>query len=54
MLFAGLTVAWLSAYAVAVDRVSLVLRRPLVRRALDAVTGVVLVALGLRLATERR
>jgi len=54
VLFAVLTVAWLSAYAVAVDRVSLVLRRPLVRRALDAVTGVVLVALGLRLATERR
>jgi threonine/homoserine/homoserine lactone efflux protein len=52
--FALLTVAWLSAYAVAVDRVSSVLRRPLVRRALDAVTGVVLVALGLRLATERR
>jgi len=54
VLFAVLTVAWLSAYAVAVDRVSLVLRRPLVRRGLDAVTGVVLVALGLRLATERR
>ncbi len=54
VLFAVLTVAWLSAYAVAVDRVSLVLRRPLARRALDAVTGVVLVALGLRLATERR
>lgn len=54
VLFAVLTVAWLSAYAVAVDRVSLVLRRPVVRRALDAVTGVVLVALGLRLATERR
>jgi threonine/homoserine/homoserine lactone efflux protein len=42
----------LSAYAVAVDRASRVLGRPLVRRALDAVTGVVLVALGLRLATE--
>jgi threonine/homoserine/homoserine lactone efflux protein len=54
VLFAALTVAWLSAYAVAVDRVSNVLRRPLVRRALDAVTGVVLVALGVRLATERR
>ena len=54
VLFAVLTVAWLAAYAVAVDRVSPVLRRPVVRRALDAVTGAVLVALGVRLATERR
>jgi threonine/homoserine/homoserine lactone efflux protein len=54
LLFAVLTVAWLSAYALAIERASNVLRRPSVRRALDAVTGVVLVALGLRLATERR
>ena len=45
---------WLTGYALAVDRASGLLRRPAVRRALDAVTGVVLVALGLRLATERR
>jgi threonine/homoserine/homoserine lactone efflux protein len=54
LLFAVMTVVWLVAYACAVDRASSVLRRPSVRRALDAVTGVVLVALGLRLATERR
>jgi threonine/homoserine/homoserine lactone efflux protein len=30
------------------------LRRPAVRRVLDAITGVVLVALGFRLAGERR
>jgi threonine/homoserine/homoserine lactone efflux protein len=30
------------------------LRRPAVRRAFDAVLGAVLVALGLRLATDRR
>jgi threonine/homoserine/homoserine lactone efflux protein len=54
LLFAVLTVAWLSAYALAIERASNVLRRPSVRRALDAVTGVVLFALGLRLATERR
>jgi threonine/homoserine/homoserine lactone efflux protein len=54
LLFAGLTVAWLTAYAFAVERASGVLRRPSIRRALDAVTGIVLVALGLRLATERR
>ena len=53
-LFSLLTLGWLSAYAVAVGRVGHVLRRPAVRRALDALTGAVLVALGLRLATERR
>ena len=54
LLFCAMTVVWLSGYALAVDRASRVLRRPAVRRALDAVTGFVLVALGLRLATERR
>jgi threonine/homoserine/homoserine lactone efflux protein len=54
IVFSLLTVAWLSAYAVAVARAGDVLRRPGVRRVLDAVTGAVLVALGLRLATERR
>jgi threonine/homoserine/homoserine lactone efflux protein len=54
VVFVALTLAWLAVYAVAVDRVSAVFGRPLVRRAIDAVTGAVLVALGLRLATERR
>jgi threonine/homoserine/homoserine lactone efflux protein len=54
LVFAVLTVTWLTAYALAVERASGVLLRPGVRRALDAVTGAVLVALGLRLATERR
>jgi threonine/homoserine/homoserine lactone efflux protein len=54
VLFAALTVVWLSAYAVVVARAGDALRRPAVRRALDAATGLVLVALGLRLATERR
>lgn len=54
LLFCAMTVVWLAAYALAVDRASAFLRRPAVRRALDAVTGVVLVALGLRLATDRR
>jgi threonine/homoserine/homoserine lactone efflux protein len=52
--FCAMTLAWLSAYALAVDRASRVLRRSAVRRALDAVTGVVLVALGLRVAAETR
>ena len=52
--FATMTLAWLTAYAFAVARVGRVLRRPSVRRALEGVTGAVLIALGLRLATERR
>jgi threonine/homoserine/homoserine lactone efflux protein len=51
--FAFMTLVWLTAYAFAVARVGNVLRRPSVRRILEAVTGVVLTALGLRLATQR-
>jgi len=54
LLFCTLTLIWLSAYAVAVARAGDVLRRPAIRRVLDAATGLVLTALGLRLATERR
>jgi threonine/homoserine/homoserine lactone efflux protein len=54
LVFCSLTLVWLSAYAVAVARAGDVLRRPAIRRSLDAVTGTVLVAFGLRLATERR
>lgn len=52
LLFCSLTLAWLALYAVTIDRIGRVLTGS-VRRALDALTGVVLVALGLRLATER-
>ena len=48
--FCSLTFFWLSGYAWAVARAGDVLRRPRIRRALDRVTGVVLVAFGLRLA----
>ena len=51
--FCCLTLAWLSVYAVAVSRVSNVLARTRIRRALDAVTGAVLTAFGVRLAVER-
>jgi threonine/homoserine/homoserine lactone efflux protein len=54
LVFCAMTLAWLGAYALAVDRASRVLRRPAVRRAVDAVTGLVLVAVGLRVATEPR
>ena len=54
LLFATMTLVWLSAYALVVARAGDLLRRSAIRRALDAVTGAVLVALGLRIATERR
>jgi threonine/homoserine/homoserine lactone efflux protein len=54
LLFCALTLTWLSAYAFAIARAGDVLRRPRVRRAIDAVTGTALVALGLRLATAER
>ncbi|HEY2960200.1 MAG TPA: LysE family translocator [Actinomycetota bacterium] len=51
--YCSITLAWLSGYALAVARFGAVLARPLVRRVIEAVTGVVLTALGLRLATEQ-
>jgi len=54
LLFCAMTLAWLTAYAFAVARAGRVLRRPGPRRALEAVTGGVLAALGLRLLAERR
>jgi threonine/homoserine/homoserine lactone efflux protein len=54
LVFCAMTFLWLAAYSAAVDRAGHVLRRRGVRRALDAVTGTVLVALGLRLATQER
>jgi threonine/homoserine/homoserine lactone efflux protein len=53
LVFCSLTFTWLAAYAVAVAKAGDVLRRPRIRRALDRVTGAVLVAFGLRLAAER-
>ena len=54
LVFCTMTLAWLTAYAFAVARAGNFLRRPKIRRALDAITGAALVALGLRLAAERR
>jgi RhtB (resistance to homoserine/threonine) family protein len=53
-LFVLMTVVWLCGYALAAARASALLGRPQVRAALDSVTGVVLVGLGVRLALERR
>ena len=51
--FCLMTLVWLTAYAVAVAHAGDVLSRSWVKRAIEAVTGAVLVALGLRLATEQ-
>jgi threonine/homoserine/homoserine lactone efflux protein len=53
LVFATMTLTWLSAYAFAVAKAGDVLRRARVRRVIDAVVGAVLVAFGVRLATER-
>ena len=52
-IFVVLTFAWLALYSVLIGHGSSVLRRPRVRRVLDRITGVVLVAFGIRLALER-
>lgn len=46
--------AWLCSYATLLDRMSAVLTHPSVKRKLEAFTGAVLVAFGLRLAMEHR
>jgi threonine/homoserine/homoserine lactone efflux protein len=50
--FSVLTLAWLTGYAFAVERMGRWLRRSAVRRAMDAALGTVLVGLGLRVGTE--
>src|SRR5262249_1781773 len=52
LLFCVTTLLWLSGYALVVARLGDILRRSRVRRALDAVTGTVLVAFGARLALD--
>jgi threonine/homoserine/homoserine lactone efflux protein len=47
-------IAWLTVYALAAARGRALLQRPRVRTALDYVSGLVLVGLGVRLALERR
>lgn len=50
----ALGIAWLSLYAWLLDRAIAAFKGTRLRRALDAVTGTVLVGLGLRLAADRR
>jgi RhtB (resistance to homoserine/threonine) family protein len=53
-IFIALGLAWLTSYALLVARIGALLRRSVVRRVLNALTGAVLTALGVRLALERR
>jgi threonine/homoserine/homoserine lactone efflux protein len=52
--FCALTLLWLTAYASAVAGVGDLLRRPVVRRVVDGLSGVVLTLFGVRIALERR
>jgi threonine/homoserine/homoserine lactone efflux protein len=53
-IFIGLGLVWLTTYALLVAKVGELLKRSVVRRVLNAVTGTVLTALGLRLAFSDR
>jgi threonine/homoserine/homoserine lactone efflux protein len=52
--FIAMGLVWLTGYALLVAQAGALLRRPAVRRAVNAVSGAVLTALGIRLAFERR
>ena len=54
LLFNVMTLVWLAGYSVVVARAGALFRRARVRRAMEAVTGTALIALGARLAMERR
>jgi threonine/homoserine/homoserine lactone efflux protein len=52
LLFSTMTLVWLGGYAVVVAKAGDLLRRGRVRRVLEALTGVVSIGLGVRLATQ--
>ena len=53
LVFCAMTFLWLACYAVAVAKMGDLLRRSPAGRVLDAMTGTVLIALGVRLATDQ-
>jgi RhtB (resistance to homoserine/threonine) family protein len=53
-MFVAMTIVWLVGWALAAARASDALRQPAVKRAIDRITGTVLIAFGIRLATEHR
>jgi RhtB (resistance to homoserine/threonine) family protein len=52
--FIAMGLVWLTGYALVVAKVGALLRRPSIRRLVNAVAGTILTALGVRLALERR
>jgi RhtB (resistance to homoserine/threonine) family protein len=52
--FVVMTVLWLFAYCIVAARAAETLQRPRVKAVMDRITGVVLIALGLRVALEHR
>ena len=54
LVFCLMTFAWLAVYSVVVDRARMVLRRARARRALDGLSGLVLIGFGTRLALQQR
>lgn len=53
-IFVAMTLIWLCCYALLAAKASATLQRPRVARALERFTGLVLIGLGVRLATESR
>lgn len=53
LVFAGLYLAWFSGYVLLVDRIGAVLRSPAVRARIERVTGFLLLAFAVRLATQQ-
>jgi len=53
LVFCAMTFLWLACYAVAVAKMGDLLRRSRAGRVLDALTGTVLIALGVRLAIDQ-
>ncbi|MQA87171.1 MAG: hypothetical protein GEV03_21720 [Streptosporangiales bacterium] len=53
LLFNAMASTWWIVYVFGLERISVWLRHPAVRRTIERITGAVLVALGVRLATER-
>jgi threonine/homoserine/homoserine lactone efflux protein len=54
LVFCCMTLSWLSLYALVVERAGHVLGRPTIRRVVDGLVGTVLIAFGLRLASQQR
>ncbi len=54
LVFSLLTLLWLVAYALALAKAGDIYRGSAIRRTIEGLTGAVLIALGLRLATEQR